>query len=1238
MSNPFRNIAAGALDLAGTPLDLVGLGAGAISGTASFLTGNGFWNGYADNPFTQFANDYHKGVTELTGADDESLVREVVGAADVLVGGGIAKGVTKRMAKKKLAKRLAGKTDDVSKKIVARIDKEKDTWVKDMLKESVSLDSLGKNLGDYAVANAALGLVTPGEGENDSFWRAAGAATLGRRGLKKLKRFKTKTDLSEMTPQEKYSFKVNRFLDRDLADNRRISWVDAQGGAVDKWLHSGVIDEAMSVELKKTATDRAFAMPQMDMLGEIVNDAKKMSKESFDKMNKMYGINYALGSRVGGLRNWLETVFDKSVDGLDADKMQAAMKAVESLGFKSEKEVNAFLKKLDSHNDILDMVEMCLPILEKMPNAGVKGLEGIDTKKLIADFKVLRKELGQRHFMNTKMKTLDKQILDMYLESGMIGSKTYERLLKDVQRGLYVPSKSDAERSLKEIYKSANPMESHRRDIADVTLENMFRGVDDTGNGMNIFAGKIKSELEAYQRNLVIRDNLPALEIGVNKKAQSLDKAVKTLRGYDKETAERMAEYQKTFSEVKMDAFTSDDVIKRSRERQITPEMALDDLEKKYAEKGLYRLESYKKVPVKKYGTVVGSRSVKTYSYVPKSFQYIFEQRAVNASTMNKIIVKTNRLFTGTISGKWNPFFLAKRMWYGINEMVPALRTELAQQGINVGTWDIMKMYWSSLEDSFRHNYAKMMLDALDDDVFLGKMARGNKEYYRKQLDDILGRVQELNMSRNDVVGDVMRNSANAVDISFNKTTQNEMMQMATKAWQWVDESSLGRVLELMKNSVDDASQRTILKMIDKHDLAHKPIFNRNGKMIAQEGLDKKVVNDIVKKMSDTRRRGAGDTMLGMFFNAIQDYMPYGASSLQGLVGKFEYLPKDLTTNAKNYLQRAYKANNQSFMDTGLDALAKLGTKMAELPDNMVFDTLWKTIAIPATLCYVWNYGNDDNARYYNSLKPYERSNKFQLVNFFGPGLNLTIPLDQEWSILKNVYDAMLERSFGLSQAHDSGNPAFSMKEQLLWSLGQDFGLALPVAAESAINLAGYKTNLDLSTAIKGEAPIEQIDSHRFHTLDDGLATAMMQMTGKLGKILVNFAEDRPVMDYRYAVPFLQIQPKQKITSDTVSWLNQQLKLNPTPELQKWARQRQYIMADMKFYERNGCTKAGKVLGSRKEVLKSYQKQLDDITKRVYYKTQDRYAQAPVLTGQALSGDVDMNQMSLQEDSPLANQ
>ena len=83
MSNPFRNIAAGALDLAGTPLDLVGLGAGAISGTASLLTGNGFWNGYADNPFTQFANDYHKGVTELTGADDESLIREGVGAADV---------------------------------------------------------------------------------------------------------------------------------------------------------------------------------------------------------------------------------------------------------------------------------------------------------------------------------------------------------------------------------------------------------------------------------------------------------------------------------------------------------------------------------------------------------------------------------------------------------------------------------------------------------------------------------------------------------------------------------------------------------------------------------------------------------------------------------------------------------------------------------------------------------------------------------------------------------------------------------------------------------------------------------------------------------------------------------------------------------------------------------------------------------------------------------------------------
>ena len=1230
MSNPFRNITAGALDLAGTPLDLLGLGAGAITGTASFLTGDGFWRGYADNPFTQIASDYHQGVTNLTGADEESLLREIVGSADALVGTGLVKGGVKRYMTKKAAKKMT--KSKKAQKVLADSDWD---WFKNTLKENTSMSSLGKNFGDYAITSAALGMVLPGESENDTFWRGAAAATLGRRGLKKLKGVKTKADMFNLSPGDELELKTERFIDRDLANDRRISWFDAQGGAVDKWVQNRTINEDLAIELKKTATDRANATPQMQLLEEIVIDVKNMDQKQFDKWNRFGGINATMGSRVGGVRSWLESLWFKATEkGLTKESIATIKSGMEKLGFNSTEEMFKFLKELDKQTDVVDMFKMVLPILKRMPEAGAKGLDGMSNINLLNEFKLLQKELGQTHFLNTKMKTLDKQILNMYLDSGMIGTTEYNRLIKDLDRGLYVPMKSDAERSLKEIYKSSNPMKSKRRDIADLNLEELFQGVNNTGNSMNVFTNKIKSELEAYQRQAIIRETMPKLQDSINNRIASIDNTINELRRYGKnESAEKLKEYKKSFGEVHFDAFTDDDVLKRSNKRKITFDMALDDLKKKYEEKGLYMLKSYTQKATSK-----GVRSVTSYSFVPKSFQYIFEQRAVNASTFNKIITYTNRLFTGTISGKWNPFFLTKRLWYGINEMAPALRTELARQGVDVSTWDIMKLYWNSLEDSFRHNYNKMMADALDDDVFLGKLARGDKASYEARLDNILDRVQDLNMMRNDIVGDAMRGSVNAIDIDFNKTTMDGMMQKAKAAWNWVDDSSLGRVLDLMKNSIDDASQRTILKAIDKYDLKNKPIKSGKGNIISETGGDRQAVDNIVKHMSDTRRRGSGDTMLGMFFNAIQDYMPYGATSLQGLVGKFEYLPKDLVANSKHYIRKAYKANNESIADTGLDVLAKIGIKLAELPDSVVFDTLWKGVAIPATLCYIWNYGNDENARYYNSLQPYERSNKMQMVNFFGPGVNLSIPMDQEWSILKNVYDAMLERTFGLGDSHDSGNPAFSMRDQILWSLGQDFGLSLPVAAEAAVNLAGYKTNLDLGAALNGEVPIEEISKHRFHTLPDGLATAMMQMTGKLGKILVNFAEDKPVMDYRYAMPFIQVKPKTKVTSDTVSWLNQQLKLNPTPELQKWSRQRQYLMADMKFYERNGCTKSGEVLGNRREVLRDYQKQLDDITRRVYDKTQERYAQAPVLTGQALSGDVDMNQMSLQEDSPLTNQ
>ena len=1171
MSNPFQDLAASALDLpVNMTLGFAGLGWGLAQYPFRKVFGDSE-NPFADsmdNTLNKWNMAYNDWVTNVTGANEDSFLRNW-GAdipATILTGGLFASA----RAADKIAKgaRLVEKGKALNKpNLIAKGQKQIDKF-SNMTPAQLRRHYMLNDVGLLAASAIPTTMLSDESSGADRAMAAVGGLWLGNKALGKMKGYKTKTDLTPLTTEEAIRKREEDMAASISRANRRMN-IDATGGALDKMESAGMIDPKFATALSFSAEDRLgnSGLVNNDVKTAIDNVKKsELNNSVFAKNNEFGGLNAIMGSRVGGLREMIAK----------GDPGDLAM-----LGIMPD-EAEKLLSDIVRSKDVLEMFDKASPYLDRMSKQ--KGLKGISNKEIRDRFVVLQKELGRTHFLNPEMKALARKVNNYAYSQGLISNVELDRFNKDIDLGLYVPLKSDAERDVDELVRSINPYKDLRRNFVEDGMLNTY-GVDDPRNIYNVFFNKIHSELLAAERNNMISYSLPMLK----KRLEETRKSLKT-NGKNNEVINK---FLKDYDSI--NTFTPEDIGEfmgkynmKHPKNPIDEEIARQKIKTKYEKKGLYELVHFEN----------GER---VYSYVPKDFKYIFEQRPVNASFLNKFTVGTNRLFTSTISGKWNLFFLPKRVWYGINEVVPALKVELAKNGIDVSSWDLLGIYFSELNKSLKVNVARTIDNAVKDDVFLGKVAQGSQRKFAEDIAKILDedervwrKVREYNITRNDVFGEALKNSNGSIDVSFYGGVESNLLQKAMSAYRWVDESSLGRFMGMMTDTVNDAMPRTIIAAMKKYGIENDIIVNGH---ITKKGNE--FVRNITRKLADTRRRGTGETMASKFFNFIQDYVPYGAVSLQGIFGKMDYLPKDLIRNASFYLDRAMRVNDGMF-DTGLDVLGKIGQQLAQLPDNAVFDVLWKYIALPTTLCYAWNYGNEDNARYYNSLKPWERSNKFQLTNFLGEGVNLSIPLDQEWSVVKNIYEVMLERTFGLGESYDRGNPAFSMRDQLLWSLGQDFGINLPVAGEAALNLAGLKTDLDAGTLLSGEMPVSRINEHKYHTVPDGLAEATISMTGKLGKILVNMAEDRPVMDYRYAIPFLQIQPKQKVTSDTVSYLNQQLRTNPTPELKKWSEQRKYIMNEINFYDRYGVTKSGKVLGTKEQVKKMYQRQLDEITKNAY--------------------------------------
>lgn len=1203
MSNPFSNFGAGAVDtIVGNPLFLAGMGAGLFTGAKDWLLyDRPFTEGFVNNPFMKAAMKFREGTTDFFGADDESIVRRTPDFLFTLatMGGGLAAKSAAHGAKqtaKAIGNRLAiDSADDVAKAAANEAIK------RNALRTAKVLAKPAKNA---VLAEGAMSLVGNsifgGEDEAyDSLMKAGALTILGAKGASKLRgslksTLANRRNITQEVIDTQHAIakelggrdSINDSMDviRDKMAKKTTELVDERGGIMEQ-LHlanaDSFINNVEKSNLRQTAQKIVEKLPWVQKDIAILKKFSDLSPEKQLAEASLADGIAKFSVRIDATKNSI--LGDMAKEHAQAvSKYKGTSNAPELISLEVINNIkNKYqLDDLIDTTNVKEMWELQDAIhaatqsdwwkySEKHPlsRAGFIDIDDATIRMQIADAK---KTLGVSYDVNPDIQSVLKDMVREGYENGLINSDDFKAFTRNIDNGTYMPIRQAG------INKSD--------DVAAQRTSNIFRVKrgNEEGLGVTTPQNTFKTIVDNFQttalnavENQRKRLYLPKLAKGVSQARKEFLNARNYYRNIAKNNGDVNAGKLANHYQSMLDSFND-----------IKYDLTDDGLQKITNRIGYTQIDYFSPTIAKVGGKGWGEMR---HALVPHHIAPLFTAKDIDVSSVGKAVRVTNSMFTSTISGKYNPFFLVKRLMYQYGEIFPALRTELAKQGYDISFMDFLRDNLSEVSRHFKNNMYENMARAVEsDDWSLFKyMANGRSpDELRNKIVEYL---DDLNVSNVDTIGD-MAKSSTIMTINLNAVTNTEKLANAcVKAHKNIDKSSVVKLLSTLKSAVDDAGASTIAKMTKDR--------------IIDPEMRQAVVDLISAKTSDTTRKGAGKTFVGKLLGLIQDYTPYGSSTVQGLYGKSRYLnATENIAHSKIFIREALKAHGGFNVDSSADILAKFGQTLAELPDSVMFDMLWKTIIVPTFFCYCWNNMNQEQSSYYHSLKNYEKANRLVLCNFAGNGVNVAVPLDQEWSVVKNFSEAVMDWVFQLGE-NDFGNPEHSNRDEILWALKQDFGISLPVLGEAAINSSGYKTNLDASVALSDqENAIEPINQHKFKNVDPELATMLMSITGKVGKAIVNLAEDKSVFDFRNAIPFLSIHPHQERTNDTVSLLRTEFKKNPdNPILKKWNYQRGKVVNEMNFYKNNGVTRDGRLYNQpRDKVLAQFSKRLSELDRQCY--------------------------------------
>lgn len=287
------------------------------------------------------------------------------------------------------------------------------------------------------------------------------------------------------------------------------------------------------------------------------------------------------------------------------------------------------------------------------------------------------------------------------------------------------------------------------------------------------------------------------------------------------------------------------------------------------------------------------------------------------------------------------------------------------------------------------------------------------------------------------------------------------------------------------------------------------------GAIVGDEIVDQKkfdkILNTTNKYIATMGKKGSHLGVIGKLGKFAEDYIHYGHVSIQSLAPKLRGLRvgdnlNELVRNVK-YMYDPNISYSDIFSNLERQINASFGDKYVQ--------SFIAASVIPSMMSYVWNYSSQENADAYHGIDDYTKATKFVLVNAFGKGKHLTIPVEQELGVGNALTYNLLDSMIGMSGINQN-DPAFDSNKLVLTALSRSLFVDEVAGTDIASAIMGKKVNIN---PLDDRAGIKDLTKNRLNSdlsetayengvLNNYTINIINTIFGTLGKTLTNAIEE----------------------------------------------------------------------------------------------------------------------------------